>query len=111
MREGVASLLRRAGFDVVAEAAAADELLGQVEAHRRDVAIVDVRMPPSYTDEGLRAAHEIRVRYTHTSIVILSQHVEVGTATQILAERPEGLGYLVKDRVTDVEYFVSTVRR
>jgi DNA-binding NarL/FixJ family response regulator len=111
MREGVAALLRQAAIDVVAEAGSAEELLRHVEAHRPDAAIVDVRMPPTYTDEGLRVAHEIRARHPGTAVVILSQHVEVGTATQILAERPEGLGYLVKDRVMDVEGFARTVRR
>src|SRR3954454_19208202 len=111
MREGIASLLRRAHISVVAEAGSADELLSVVDAHRPDAAIVDVRMPPTHTDEGLRAAHEIRRRYPGTGILILSQHVEVGTATQLLAERPDGLGYLLKDRVADIEDFVGTLRR
>ena len=68
-------------------------------------------MPPTYTDEGLRAAHEIRARHPRIGIVILSQHVEVGTAMRVLAERPEGLGYLLKDRVTDIDDFVGTLRR
>jgi DNA-binding NarL/FixJ family response regulator len=82
-----------------------------VEAHSPDVAIVDIRMPPTHTDEGLRAAHEIRTRHPETAIVILSQHVEFGVAARVLAERPDRLGYLLKDRVTDVEDFVGTLRR
>ena len=111
MREGIASLLRRAGIEVVGEAGDADELLRAVEEHRPEVAIVDVRMPPTHTDEGLRAAQEIRARHPRTGIVILSQTVEAGTALQILAARPEGLGYLLKDRVTDIEDFARTLRR
>ena len=76
-----------------------------------DVAIVDVRMPPTQTDEGLRAAHEIRARHPQIGIVILSQHVEVGIATRLLAETPEGLGYLLKDRVADVDGFVGALER
>jgi DNA-binding NarL/FixJ family response regulator len=76
-----------------------------------DVAIVDVRMPPTQTDEGLRAAHEIRARHPQIGIVILSQHVEVGIATRLLAETPEGLGYLLKDRVSDVNGFVGALER
>src|SRR4051812_15587665 len=111
MREGIASLLRRAGIDVVAEAASGEELLRLVDGHRPDAAIVDIRMPPTHTDEGLRAAQEIRLRYPRTGILILSQHVEVGTATRLLAERPDGLGYLLKDRVADPDEFVGTLRR
>ena len=111
MREGIATLLRRAGIDVAAQAASADELLREVEEHEPDVAIVDIRMPPTFTDEGLRAAHEIRARHPRMGIVILSQHVETGTATRLLAESPERLGYLLKDRVGDVEEFAGTLRR
>src|SRR3954451_20768960 len=111
VREGVTSLLRSGGADVVAQGRDADELLRDVEAHRPDVAIVDIRMPPTFTDEGLRAAQEIRSRHPQVGIVILSQHVEVGTATRILAERPERLGYLLKDRVTDLDDFVGSLRR
>jgi DNA-binding NarL/FixJ family response regulator len=86
-------------------------LLDAVEAHAPDAAVIDVRMPPTHTDEGLRAAQEIRARRPSTGIVILSQQVEAGTALQILAERPEGLGYLLKDRVTDIADFAGTLRR
>jgi DNA-binding NarL/FixJ family response regulator len=110
-REGIAALLRRAGIDIVSDAASPKELLREVEVHAPDVAIVDIRMPPTYTDEGVRAAHEIRTRHPHIAIVILSQHVDLGTAMRVLTENPEGLGYLLKDRVTDVDDFVGTLRR
>jgi DNA-binding NarL/FixJ family response regulator len=111
MREGITSLVRRVGIDVVAEADDADALLRAVAEHTPDAAIVDVRMPPAHTDEGLRAAQEIRARHPGTGIVILSQTVEAGTALRILAERPAGLGYLLKDRVTDIQDFGQTLRR
>jgi len=111
VRRGIAALLEDEGIDVTAQVGSGDELLSDVEAHSPDVAIVDIRMPPTHTDEGLRAAHEIRVRHPETAIVILSQHVEFGVAARVLAERPDRLGYLLKDRVTDVEDFVGTLRR
>ena len=111
VRRGIASLLEEEGIDVAAQAGSGDELLNDVDAHSPDVAIVDIRMPPTHTDEGLRAAHEIRTRHPETAIVILSQHVEFGVAARVLAERPDRLGYLLKDRVTDVEDFVGTLRR
>ena len=111
MREGIASLLRHAGIDVAAEAASADQLLRDVDAHEPDVAIIDVRMPPTHSEEGLRAAQEIRVRHPLIGIVILSHHVEVGVAMRVLAESPERLGYLLKDRVSDIGEFVATLRR
>jgi DNA-binding NarL/FixJ family response regulator len=111
VREGIAALVQRAGADVAAQAASRAELLRAVEEHEPDVAIIDIRMPPTFTDEGLRAAHEIRARHPRIGIVILSQHVETGTATRLLAESPERLGYLLKDRVGDVEEFAGTLRR
>jgi DNA-binding NarL/FixJ family response regulator len=111
VREGIATLLERAGVDVAARAPSAEQLLRDVAEHEPDVAIIDIRMPPTFTDEGLRAAHEIRGRHPRTGIVILSQHVETGTATRLLAESPERLGYLLKDRVEDVEEFAGTLRR
>jgi DNA-binding NarL/FixJ family response regulator len=111
VRAGIAALLRDAGLEVVAEAGNADELLSAVDAHRPDVAIVDIRMPPTQTDEGLQAAHEIRARHPTTAIVILSEHVDAGAASRALAESAERLGYLLKHRVTDVDEFVATVRR
>lgn len=111
VREGIASILTRAGIDVVAQVDSADDLLREVDAHVPEVAIVDVRMPPTQTDEGLRAAHAIRARHPQIGIVILSQHVEVGIATRLLAETPEGLGYLLKDRVSSVDTFVGALAR
>jgi DNA-binding NarL/FixJ family response regulator len=111
VRDGVAAFLRRAGVDVAAQAASAEQLLRDVDEHEPDVAIIDVRMPPTFTDEGLRAAHEIRARHPGMGIVILSQDVETGTATRLLAERPEGLGYLLKDRIGDVGEFAGALRR
>jgi DNA-binding NarL/FixJ family response regulator len=111
MREGIATLLGRAGIDVAAMADGPDELHAIVAEHEPDVAIVDIRMPPTFTDEGLRAAHTLRATHPHLAIVILSQHVETGTATRLLAEAPARLGYLLKDRVSDVEEFAGTLRR
>jgi len=111
VRAGISALLVAAGIDVAGESASADELLDDVEAHLPDVAIVDIRMPPTHTDEGLRAAQEIRERHPEMGIVILSQHVDSGTATRALVQSPERLGYLLKDRVADVEDFVGTLRR
>ena len=111
VRAGIAALLREAGVDVVGEAATGEELLAEVDAQQPDVAIVDIRMPPTHTDEGLRAAREIRARRPGTAIVILSQHLEFGVATRVLAEHPEKLGYLLKDRVTDIDDFLGTLRR
>jgi len=110
VREGIAGLLRRADIAVIAQASSAEELLRAVDAHEPDVAIIDIRMPPTFTDEGLRAAHDIRARHPEMGIVILSQHVETGTAAQLLAESPSRLGYLLKDRVEDVDDFAGTLR-
>jgi DNA-binding NarL/FixJ family response regulator len=111
VRAGVAALLSDAGIDVAAEASNPDDLLRDVDAHEPDVAIVDVRMPPTHTDEGLRAAHAIRERHPGMGILILSEHVEVGMALQLLAASPERLGYLLKQRVQEIEDFVGTLRR
>jgi DNA-binding NarL/FixJ family response regulator len=110
VREGIASLLRRADVEVAAESGCAEDLLRDVADHRPDVAIVDIRMPPDQSDEGIRAAQEIRGRDPRIGIVILSQHVDLGTATRVLAESAAGLGYLLKDRVTDLDDFVATLR-
>jgi DNA-binding NarL/FixJ family response regulator len=109
-REGIVRLLRDADIDVVAEAEDAEGLLRYVRSAQPDIAIVDIRMPPTYTDEGLRAAQAIRERHPEIGIVVLSQHVETGVAARVLAEHPARLGYLLKDRVTDVSEFVSTLR-
>jgi DNA-binding NarL/FixJ family response regulator len=111
LREGIASFVRGEGIEVVAEASSPDELLAAVDEHEPDVAIVDIRMPPTQTDEGIQAAHEIRRRHPQMGVVLLSQHVEVGVATHLLAEEPQHLGYLLKDRVTDPADFAGSLRR
>ncbi|UGS35811.1 response regulator transcription factor [Capillimicrobium parvum] len=111
LREGIVRLLQEDGFDVVAQAGDAEDLLRKVGAHRPDVAIVDVRMPPSHTDEGLRAAAEIRERYPETAVLVLSQIVETGSALELLTASAEGIGYLLKDRVADIDRFTEAVRR
>jgi DNA-binding NarL/FixJ family response regulator len=111
IREGLAALLREAGMDVVGKCASADDLLLKVRSYKPDVAVVDVRMPPTNTDEGLQAAREIRSRHPETGVLILSQYLEVSLAMRLLAEGAEGLGYLLKDRVTDLEEFTSALRR
>jgi len=111
VREGVAAVLRRAGIEVTAEAECAETLVREVDATRPDIAIVDIRMPPAYDDEGIRAAHDIRARHPQIGIVLLSSHVDLGTAMRLLAESPERLGYVLKHRLTDVDDFVDTLRR
>jgi DNA-binding NarL/FixJ family response regulator len=111
LREGVVRLLEEAGLEVVGQAADAEELLRKVRAHKPDVAVVDVRMPPTHTDEGLRAAREIRDELPEVSVLVLSQYVEVAYARELLAESAEGLGYLLKDRVTDIDALADAVRR
>ena len=111
LREGLASLLAHAGFAVVGQSGTADDLLLKVRSYEPDVAIVDIRMPPTHTDEGLRAAHAIREQYPEVGVLILSQHVETTYATDLLADNAEGVGYLLKDRVHDVDEFVAAVHR
>jgi DNA-binding NarL/FixJ family response regulator len=111
LREGIAALLVDSGFEIVAQCGTADDLLMIVRSYRPDVAIVDIRMPPTHTDEGLRAAREIRKSYPGTSVLVLSQYVESGYALDLLAESAEGVGYLLKDRVSDVREFAAAVRR
>jgi DNA-binding NarL/FixJ family response regulator len=111
LREGVVRLLEDAGLEVVGQAGDAEELLRKVRAHKPDVAVVDVRMPPTHTDEGLRAAREIRAELPGVSVLVLSQYVEVAYASELLAESAEGLGYLLKDRVADAEALTDAVRR
>ncbi|MFL5873792.1 MAG: response regulator [Solirubrobacterales bacterium] len=111
LREGVVRLLEEAGLEVVGQAGDGEELLRKVRAHKPDVAVVDVRMPPTHTDEGLRAAREIRAELPEVSVLVLSQYVEVAYARELLAESAEGLGYLLKDRVADVEALTEAVRR
>jgi DNA-binding NarL/FixJ family response regulator len=110
IRDGLASLLRESAVEVVAQTDSVDGLLRKVGSHRPDVAIIDVRMPPTFTDEGLRAAEEIRRRHPDIGILILSQHVEIGVATRLLAESAAGVGYLLKDRVTNFDDFTAALR-
>jgi DNA-binding NarL/FixJ family response regulator len=111
LREGVARLLAEAGLEVVAQAGDAEDLLRKVGGHKPDVAIVDVRMPPTHTDEGLRAAAEIRSRHPGTGVLVLSQYIEESYAMELLSSNAAGVGYLLKDRVADLERFVDAVRR
>jgi DNA-binding NarL/FixJ family response regulator/class 3 adenylate cyclase len=111
LREGVARILAESGFDVVGQAGNADELLLKVRSYSPDVAIVDIRMPPTHTDEGLRAAKEIRERHPETGVLVLSQYVEPEYAMELLSESAEGVGYLLKDRISDVKEFAASVRR
>ena len=111
LREGLAGLLEEAGLDVVARCEDADDLLLKVRSFSPDVAIVDIRMPPTHNDEGLRAALEIRALHPSVGVLVLSQYVEVGLALKLLAESAEGVGYLLKDRISDVKEFVAAVRR
>jgi DNA-binding NarL/FixJ family response regulator len=111
LREGVARLLEDAGLDVVAQAGDAEDLLRKVGAHKPDVAVVDVRMPPTHTDEGLRAAAEIRERFPDVGVLVLSQYIEEAYAMELLSSDAAGVGYLLKDRVADLDRFVDAVRR
>jgi DNA-binding NarL/FixJ family response regulator len=111
LREGVARLLEESGFEVVAQAGDAEELIRKVRAHKPDVAVVDVRMPPTHTDEGLRAAHAIRGELPDVGVLVLSQYVEETYARELLADSAEGVGYLLKDRVADIDAFADAVRR
>src|SRR3954453_17245782 len=111
LRDGIARLLEEAGFEVVGQAGDGEDLLRKVGAHDPEVAIVDVRMPPSHTDEGLRAARRIRAQYPDTAVLVLSQYVEEAYALDLLSESTERTGYLLKDRIADVESFTDAVRR
>jgi DNA-binding NarL/FixJ family response regulator len=111
LREGVVRLLRENGFEVVGQAGDAEDLIRKVSAHRPDVAVIDIRMPPTQTDDGLRAALEIRSRLPGTAVLVLSQYVEEEYAVDLLGESAERTGYLLKDRVADVDRFVEAVRR
>ena len=111
LREGLVRLLEESGFDVVGQAGDAEDLMRKVGAHKPDVAVVDVRMPPTHTDEGLRAAHRIRSEQPTTAVLVLSQYVEEAYALDLLSESTERTGYLLKDRVSDVDTFTDAVRR
>ena len=111
LREGIARLLTDEGFEVVACCGDAEELLRKLTSHDPDVVIVDIRLPPTHSDEGLRAAIEIRERYPGIAVLVLSQYVEVGLAMKLLADSAEGVGYLLKDRISEASDFIASVRR
>jgi DNA-binding NarL/FixJ family response regulator len=111
MREGIVRLLEEAGFEVVAQAGDAEDLTRKVRAHKPDVAVIDIRMPPTNTDDGLRAALTLHEELPGTGVLVLSQYVEEGYAIDLLAEGGDGVGYLLKDRVADVKLFTDAVVR
>jgi DNA-binding NarL/FixJ family response regulator len=111
LREGIVRLLEESGFEVAGQAGDGEDLLRKVGAHKPDVAVVDVRMPPTHTDEGLRAAKRIRAEHPDTAVLVLSQYVDEASALELLSESTESTGYLLKDRVTDVESFTDALRR
>jgi DNA-binding NarL/FixJ family response regulator len=111
LREGVARLLEEADCEVVARCADAEDLLFKVRSFPPDVVIVDIRLPPTHNDEGLRAALEIRARHPSVGVLVLSQYVELGLALKLVAESAEGVGYLLKDRISNVKEFLAAVRR
>jgi DNA-binding NarL/FixJ family response regulator len=111
LREGIARILTDAGMDVVGQAGDAEDLMRKVRGHKPDVAVIDIRMPPTHVDEGLQAAREIRAELPGVAVVILSQYVEERYAMTLLADGAEGVGYLLKDRVAEVDKFVDALRR
>jgi DNA-binding NarL/FixJ family response regulator len=111
LREGLTRILRDAGLDVVAAYGNADDLLARVHSLPPDVVVVDIRLPPTHTDEGMLAALEIREKHPDVGVLVLSQYVELGLAMQLLSESADGVGYLLKDRIGDVREFVDAVRR
>jgi DNA-binding NarL/FixJ family response regulator len=111
LREGIARLLEDSGFEIVGQSGTAEDLLLKVRSYKPDIAIVDIKMPPTQTDEGLRAAKEIREKHPGTAVLVLSQYVEEGYALELLQESAEGVGYLLKDRVYDLADFVAAVKR
>jgi DNA-binding NarL/FixJ family response regulator len=111
LRAGLVRLLEDADFDVVAQASDAEDLLRKVRAHKPDVAVTDIRMPPTQTDEGLRAAQQIRKEMPEVGVLVLSQYIDEGYAVELLQGSAEGIGYLLKDRVSDVSAFTDALRR
>ena len=111
LREGIVRILDEAGIEVVAQCSDPDDLLLKVRSYSPDVAIVDIRLPPTHNDEGLRAALEIRSKHPNVAVLVLSQYVELGLALKLLADSAEGVGYLLKDRIGDVDEFVAALRR
>jgi DNA-binding NarL/FixJ family response regulator len=110
-REGIATLLEKAGFEIAGQSETADDLLLKVRSYAPDVAIVDIRMPPTHTDEGMLAAREIRERHPDVGVLVLSQYVEAPYMMELLQGDIEGVGYLLKDRIRDVGEFADAVRR
>ncbi len=111
LREGLARLLAEAGFEVTARCGSADELLRELRVAVPDVVILDIRLPPTHRDEGMRAAIEIRATYPGVNVLVLSQYVELGLAMKLLAESADGVGYLLKDRISEVPEFLEAVHR
>src|SRR5262249_12037797 len=111
LREGTARVLADHDFEIVGQAGTAEELLLKVRSYRPNVAVVDIRMPPTHSDEGFRAAKEIRRSFPEVGVLVLSQYAETDYATELLAESAEGIGYLLKDRIADIPEFVAAVRR
>jgi DNA-binding NarL/FixJ family response regulator len=111
LREGLERLLGEHGLDVVGSCETGEELLLNVRTHAPDVAIVDIRLPPTHNDEGMQAALEIRAHHPSVGVLVLSQYVELGLAMQLLADSAEGVGYLLKDRIGDVAEFIAAVKR
>jgi DNA-binding NarL/FixJ family response regulator len=111
LREGVVRVLEDDGFEVVGQAGDAEDLLRKVGAHQPDVAVVDIRMPPNLTDDGLQAAKRIRAEYPGTGVLVLSQYLEESYALDLVADSAEGVGYLLKDRVAEIDRFTESVRR
>ena len=111
LREGIGRLLEESGFEVAGHAGDGEDLLRKVGAHKPDVAVVDIRMPPTHTDEGLRAAHRIRAEHPDTAVLVLSQYIEETYAFDLLSGSTERTGYLLKDRIADIETFTDAVRR
>jgi DNA-binding NarL/FixJ family response regulator len=111
LREGLERLLSENGLEVMGSCETAEALLMKIRSSEPDVAIVDIRLPPSHNDEGMRAALEIRAHHPSVGVLVLSQYVELGLAMKLLAESAEGVGYLLKDRISDVKEFIAAVRR
>jgi len=111
LREGVARLLEEQGFEIVAQTGSAEDLMLKVRSYSPNVVIVDIRMPPTHTDEGLKAAQEIREKHPGVGVLVLSQYIEPAYAMELLAESAEGVGYLLKDRISDMDEFADAVRR
>jgi DNA-binding NarL/FixJ family response regulator len=111
LREGLARLLTDAGFEVIARCGDADQLRSHLKTELPDVVVVDIRLPPTHTDEGLRAAIEFREAYPQLGVLVLSQYVELGLAMKLLADSADGVGYLLKDRISDVPEFLAAIRR